>query len=338
MKKPLIASLSASAPCPASLPSPVSFPPLVRTENLCLFAGGRNVLANISFTLEAGQHLSIIGPNGAGKSTLLRCLLGLIPPQQPNTATWRSFMTRMLRLRPDVPNINLPGQAATQSHAAPGWTGRVTLQGRDLAALTPAERARLMAYVPQSNADIPPFTVYEFAMLARYAHNPAFGHTHNSGDNRPAPAKAHTEVVDLALRQTDLWMLRHRALSELSGGERQKAYLAAALAQEPVLLLLDEPAAFLDPAHDEAIHALLRTLRRKRKLTLITVSHDLNRVLLADGPVLAIRNGLAQWFDRPGQLTETCALNELFATCFLTTPHPQTQTPVIVPNMNEARA
>jgi iron complex transport system ATP-binding protein len=110
------------------------------------------------------------------------------------------------------------------------------------------------------------FSVLETVLMGRSPHTGALGFE-SAGDWHAARE---------ALRLTDSEPLAERSLDELSGGERQRVIVARALAQEPDLILLDEPTTFLDIKHQHAIYGLLRRLVRERSLTVVCVSHDLN--------------------------------------------------------------
>ena len=118
---------------------------------------------------------------------------------------------------------------------------------------------------------------------------------------------------------------------KLSGGERQKAFLAAALAQEAGILLLDEPTAFLDPPHKAEILRTLARVHQQRRTTLVFVTHDVNEALANAGRVIALRDG-AIVFDGPSAgLTEGGTLRAVYAHDFLTGPHPRSGRTVVFP-------
>src|SRR5690606_763160 len=117
--------------------------------------------------------------------------------------------------------------------------GSVRLQGQDLFALGELQRARVMALVPQHQPAGFSFTVEDVVMMGRYPYLPRLGEADAS----------HDTVVEEAMAAVGVSGLRKQSLEHLSGGERQRVYLARALAQEPQLLLLDEPTAHLDVAH-----------------------------------------------------------------------------------------
>jgi iron complex transport system ATP-binding protein len=165
--------------------------------------------------------------------------------------------------------------------------GSVTIDGTDVTALDRRSIARHIAVVPQVFETLFPFTVREIVALGRTSRLGPFGTL--GADDARAVARALDEIgaTDLAERRID----------RVSGGERQRAVLAMALAQEAGVLLLDEPTAHLDPTHQRATLERVATLARVRGLAVVAVLHDLNLaaafasrvVLLADG--LVVRNG-----------------------------------------------
>jgi iron complex transport system ATP-binding protein len=144
-------------------------------------------------------------------------------------------------------------------------TGRVEILGTPLHALSARERARRLAFVPQSPELPGAMTVAHYVLLGRTAHL------------RPlAGESAHDyEVVERALVQLDLLDLADRMLGTLSGGERQRAILARGLAQEAPVLFLDEPTTSLDIGHQQDILDLVDDLRRELELTVVATMHDL---------------------------------------------------------------
>lgn len=169
----------------------------------------------------------------------------------------------------------------------PPASGSVTIDGVDVTALDRRSIARHIAVVPQVFETLFPFTVREIVALGRTSRLGPLG-TLGSAD-----ARAVTRALD-DIGATDL---ADRRIDRVSGGERQRAVLAMALAQEASVLLLDEPTAHLDPAHQRATLERVATLARLRGLAVVAVLHDLNLaaafasrvVLLADGVV--VRDG-----------------------------------------------
>jgi iron complex transport system ATP-binding protein len=148
----------------------------------------------------------------------------------------------------------------------PFQAGEVQLFGRDVRGISPGQRARLVAVVPQEVTTPMAFTVDELVALGRTVPRNRWVGLDET-DRRE---------IDRALAYTDTLELRERLYTELSGGEKQRVIIAMALAQEPKLLLLDEPTAHLDINHRLEILQLLERLNRERGLTVLMTSHDLN--------------------------------------------------------------
>lgn len=163
-------------------------------------------------------------------------------------------------------------------------SGSVTIDGVDVTALDRRSIARRVAVVPQVFETLFPFTVREIVALGRTSRLGPLG-TLGSDDAR-AVVRA---LDDIGARD-----LADRRIDRVSGGERQRAVLAMALAQEAGVLLLDEPTAHLDPTHQRGTLERVATLARVRGLAVVAVLHDLNLaaafasrvVLLADGAVV----------------------------------------------------
>jgi len=144
--------------------------------------------------------------------------------------------------------------------------GEVILDGRPLPKTPPATRARSIAYLPQAVHFAFPLTVLECVEMGRFVHAGWFGRL--SAEDRRAR--------DRALSLCDATALADRSLDSLSGGERQRVLLASALAQEPRILLLDEPTLSLDLPHQEAFFDVVRGLHRDEGLTVVVATHELN--------------------------------------------------------------
>jgi len=180
--------------------------------------------------------------------------------------------------------------------------GRVALDGRDLRGLGRGEIARLIAVVPQMSETIFPFTVREIVALGRVARLGAFGR----------PRAADGAAVDRALRELDLDALATRRIDSLSGGERQRTVLAMALAQEPRVLLLDEPTVHLDPAHQRSTLGRIGRLARERGLTAVAVLHDLNLVGALCDRVVVIDDGRVVADGTPAEVMSPTTVKAVF--------------------------
>lgn len=163
--------------------------------------------------------------------------------------------------------------------------GDINWEGRSLSRWGRAELARLVAYLPQSPTFEPGDRVIDVLRLGRLPHGGVLGL-----DSAADDAVIESVAADLSL--TDLLT---RRVETLSGGQRQRVFLGRALAQGPKVLLLDEPATYLDVQHQVELHRLLRRLSKERGLAVLMASHDLNlaaaeadtAVVLKDGRVLA---------------------------------------------------
>jgi len=158
--------------------------------------------------------------------------------------------------------------------------GEALVDGRPLAAWARRQLARTLAVVPQLT--VPPFafTVREYVALGRTPYVAPWARL----------TTADVEAINAALDATGLQPLASRPVTELSGGELQQASVARALAQEPRILLLDEPTSFLDPAHCVQLLGLLARLNREG-LTILATFHDLNLAASYCREILAIKAG-----------------------------------------------
>lgn len=164
------------------------------------------------------------------------------------------------------------------------FSGKVRLDGSDIETLSRRDIAQIMAVVPQSSFIPPLFSVEEVIGLGRYARQ----------KNRFRLCQQDFDAVRSAMEKTNTTDFRDRSVGELSGGERQEVIIARALAQEPKILLLDEPTASLDIKHQLKIMNLIRELITAEELTALIIIHDLNMaarycdrlVLLHKGKIL----------------------------------------------------
>nr|WP_260407673.1 ABC transporter ATP-binding protein [Planomonospora venezuelensis] len=145
-------------------------------------------------------------------------------------------------------------------------SGEVLIDDTPVRRLRPRERARLLAYAPQSPALPPDMTVFDYALLGRTPYIPYLGR--ESRHDREATASV--------LERLDLAPFAARALGHLSGGERQRVVLARALVQQAPVLLLDEPTTALDLGHQQQVLELVDRLRLADGLTVVTTLHDLS--------------------------------------------------------------
>lgn len=185
---------------------------LLRAEGLSAGYGDREILSDISFTLREGERLCVIGPNGSGKTTLLRVLSGTLP-----------YRGRLL-IRTQDPS--------SRAHA------RNEREMTERSSLSRRAAARETGFLAQLSSAYFPFTVGETVMLGRYARQKRALFTQ--------PSDLDHETVERALEACGIAEIKGERLSRLSGGQLQRVFLARAFAQDPSILLLDEPSNHLD--------------------------------------------------------------------------------------------
>ncbi|MHC4250393.1 MAG: ABC transporter ATP-binding protein [Planctomycetota bacterium] len=203
-----------------------------------------------------------------------------------------------------------------------GGTGGIRVAGRALEEYTQRELARLVSYVPQADGRLLPFTVREFVMMGRYPHLSPFSMTTTEDESAVARAMEMTGTAEFA----------DRPLDTLSGGERQGALVAAALAQGARLLLLDEPATFLDPRHEADMALLLRRVNRERGVSILAVTHDVNAAALQSDRVVALKGGTVVFAGTGRELMTDEALGLVYDKRFVMVEHPTAGMPVAVPD------
>lgn len=180
--------------------------------------------------------------------------------------------------------------------------GDVRIDGQPIAGRSRAEIGRLVAVVPQVFETLFPFTVREVVALGRTSRVGLLG-IFGVEDAR-AVERA---IDDLALRE-----LADRRIDRLSGGERQRAVLAMALAQESDVLLLDEPTAHLDPAHQRATLEHTARIARERGLAVVAVLHDLNLASALASRVVVLRDGVVVRDGDPREVLTPALVAEVF--------------------------
>ena len=147
------------------------------------------------------------------------------------------------------------------------YTGRIAVEGRDVRACKPAQLAKRIGVLSQQHSVGYAYTVEEVVTLGRYAYSAGF----LSGRDDEGPAK-----VEQALDITGMRGLRHASMLTLSGGEIQRAFLAQVFAQDPSILILDEPANHLDLVYQKHIFSLIRDWLKQPGRAVLSVVHDLS--------------------------------------------------------------
>jgi len=249
----------------------------LRLDNVSLGYGKQAVLRNVSLEAKPGEMLGIIGPNGSGKSTLIRGITRLIQPS----------------------------------------TGKIFLDGSDVAHINRQKLAQLMAVVPQSPALPEPFTALEVVLMGRTPH---LGLLRYEG-------KKDLAIVKGVMEATQTLAFAERRVGELSGGERQRLTIARALAQEPKIILMDEPTANLDINFQIETLGLARQLCRQHKLIVVVTLHDLNLASQYCDRLVLLSDGRIYCQGTPGMVINAQTIKDVYGAEVYVYPHPVNKLP-----------
>lgn len=235
---------------------------MLKIENMCFRYGKRSapVLRGVSLELKAGEIGIVLGKNGAGKTTLFQNILGILSPE----------------------------------------SGLLEFEGEDLRRMSPGERARRIAYVPQ-DIRFGALSVMDSVLLGRVSR---FGLRAGAEDY----AAAERVLADMGLEG-----LAQRNVEELSGGERQKIAIARALAQEPRLILFDEPTGNLDIANEQLVLKEAVRLAREKRMGILCSLHDLNQALAFGDRFFFMKEGTVKYLAGREEVTEEM-IGDVFGT------------------------
>ena len=231
-------------------------------------------------------------------------VLGLIGPNGAGKTTVLRAMARLLR----------------------PIEGAVLLDGKDVWHLSSRHVAQHMALAPQVESGTWPITVEQAVTLGRAPH---------CGWFLPLSHDDHV-AIERALARTGLTDLRDRPIAKLSGGEQRRVVLARALAQEPDVLLLDEPTAYLDLRHQTETLELVRDLAHRDGLTVVITLHDLNQAALCADRLALLADGHLLGVGTPASVLIPSLLTEAYRVPVTVARHPVYNTPMVIPMMNRA--
>lgn len=206
------------------------------------------------------------------------------------------------------------------SNTLPPAGGRILLGGRDVKGMPARELAREVAVVAQETGIDFDFTVEEVVLMGRLPHLARF-----RGES-PADHAA----VRRAMEETNTLHLKDRLVTRLSGGERQRVVVARALAQGPGLLILDEPTAHLDIAHQVELLDLTRRLNREQGLTVLAVLHDLNLAAQYASRILMIKEGRRFAEGAPAEVVTEANVAAVYGSRVRVMPHPEEGSPHVI--------
>ena len=199
--------------------------------------------------------------------------------------------------------------------------GEARFDGRDAWSIPPREFARRVAFLPQAPEAPADLAVGELVARGRHPHRGLLG----------ASSARDREAVERALVLAGVEGLKHRTVATLSGGERQRAWVALALAQEPDVLLLDEPTTYLDIGHQVELLSLLRRLNEEQGLTVLMVMHDLPQAAHYARRLIAIRNGEVVADGRPAEVLTEAQVEAVFGVAVRVYLDPESGVPVVAP-------
>ncbi|MGD2023064.1 MAG: ABC transporter ATP-binding protein [Desulfobacterales bacterium] len=200
-------------------------------------------------------------------------------------------------------------------------SGQIEIFERRISRYKRKEFARLIAFVPQGLPGNFPFTVAELVLMGRAPYNSTLGIETEKDHLISEQAMTFTQVAHLADRKLD----------QLSGGEQQRVFIARAICQEPKMLLLDEPTASLDLAHQVRIMDLMERLKTEKGITIVMVSHDINLAAMYADQLLLMRDGHRVQMGSPNQILNFKTLEETYGCTLLVDESPLGDFPRVTP-------
>ncbi|MFT3798859.1 ABC transporter ATP-binding protein [Microbacterium sp.] len=209
----------------------------------------------------------------------------------------------------------------TLARVHPPLGGRIELDGVDIATVSRRRFAQNVGLLPQHPTAPDGLTVAELVSRGRHPHRGVFQRWSAADTARVDDAMAKTRVADLA----------DRAVGDLSGGQRQRVWIAMALAQEPRILLLDEPTTFLDLSHQIEVLDLLRELNRTDGTTIVAVLHELNLAARYADELVVMSGGRVVAHGAPTDVLTSAVVAEAFGLDAVVMPDPLTATPLVIP-------
>jgi iron complex transport system ATP-binding protein len=200
-------------------------------------------------------------------------------------------------------------------------SGRVELDGEDLHQLRPRDVAAVLGLLPQQPVAPDGITVADLVARGRHPHQGPFRRWSTADADAVADALALTDTQDLAGRRVE----------ELSGGQRQRVWVAMMLAQDPRLMLLDEPTTYLDIAHQVDVLDLLAELNASRGTTVVMVLHELNLAARYADHLVVMAEGRLLREGPPSAVLDEACVREAFGLEARVVPDPVTGSPYVVP-------
>ncbi|MFF2275005.1 ABC transporter ATP-binding protein [Agromyces sp. NPDC058126] len=251
--------------------------------DLTISYNGTPVVHGAELHLEPGKVTALVGPNGSGKSTLLRALARLHQPDSGRV-------------------LLADGDAHTVSDGAAAGARQLAEHGVDAATLSAREFARRVTLLAQSRPTPGGLTVRELVEFGRHPHRGRF----IAGDAGGAA------IVDRAMELTGVGSLAGNAVDQLSGGQLQRVWLAACLAQDTGVLLLDEPTTYLDLRYQVELLDLIRELADEHGVTIGVVLHDLDQAAAIADRIVLLESGRVRAVGTPAEVLVSDVLSSAY--------------------------
>jgi len=259
----------------------------IEVQDVCLGYGRKVILKGLTFQVRPGEMVGLIGPNGCGKSTIIRALSRIITTQ----------------------------------------SGKILLDGKDVARIPRQDLARLLGVVPQMPLLPSAFTAFEIVLMGR---NPHLGLFQYEGPRELA-------ITWQAMGKTGTQSFAERRVSELSGGEIQCLLIARVLAQETRAILLDEPTANLDIGRQVEILDLIKNLCRENNMAVLAALHDLNLASQYCDRLVLINNGRIHAEGTPREVITARNIADVYGAEGCVYTHPVNGLPAVLLNAGNGK-
>ena len=181
-------------------------------------------------------------------------------------------------------------------------SGDVSIKGNSIKSLKQKDLAKEIATVHQQNTVPSDITVKELVSYGRIPHKKYFQGNNESDD----------EIIEWAIKRTGLQSLKDKAVMSMSGGERQRAFIAMALAQKSEILFLDEPTTYLDIFHQIEILEIVKKLNKDNGLTVVMVLHDINQAIKYSHNAIIMKNGKTIASGKVNEVINMDLLNNVY--------------------------
>lgn len=198
-------------------------------------------------------------------------------------------------------------------------SGKIKIFGTENKSFSQKDLSKLIAFVPQIHPVVFPFNVYELVLMGRSPYLSGFGFE----------GEIDKKITFEALRKVDLLHLSSKPFEQLSGGEKQRVFLARALAQQCPILILDEPNTHLDLSHQLEMLTLIKQLATKQSISVISVFHDLNLAAMFSDEILLLKEGKVSAHGPVNEILCERNIKNVFGTTVDVDKHPSLNIPRI---------